>query len=335
MYPKHRLTILLFLLPTLLFAQSGMDRIRAEIIETRNTFLKNNVYIISTDNATMDTALAIAIRNNWTATAIKGMITSKELKTLIRDKNNSFITLREWNGVTFASTERNVILLSGIFCFNGGKKNIDKYSTVIGTDIVAFDMADFGGYEGDLKKCIFRLDLMVGVIDSKVRQVPVNDSARNLYQTKTLLVNENHFSKSKDRRFEDNAFSNYPYKYKIASEAEITEAIRSRDERYQLIVPILNGLMRGFCIFDIAPRLLTHTGKTTARGLKKPWLSGAEIIQSLRTATDYPVKKVFAEYSLSSITDWRLIGLESRIKKLASLTFSFSINKFSKYFCVI
>lgn len=286
MYPKHRLIILLFLLPTSLFAQSGMDRIRAEIIETRNTFLKNNVHIVSTDNATMDTALAVAIRNNWKATAIKGMITPKELKTMIRDKNNSFITLREWNGVTYASTQGNVILLSGIFCFNGGKKNLDKYSTVVGTDIVASEMADLGGYEGDLKKCLYRLDLMVGVIDSKVRQVPVNDSARKLYQTKTLLVNEKHFSKSKDRRFEDNAFSNYPYKYKIASEAEITEAIRSRDERYQLIIPIWNGLMRGFYVFDIAPRLLTHTANLSGGGRKKPWLNGPEIIQSLRTATN-------------------------------------------------
>jgi hypothetical protein len=91
MYPKHRLIILLLLLPTFLFAQSGMDRIRAEITETRNTFLKNNVYIVSTNNATMDTALGVAIRNNWKATAIKGMITPRELKTMIRDKNNSFI----------------------------------------------------------------------------------------------------------------------------------------------------------------------------------------------------------------------------------------------------
>jgi len=212
------------------------------------TFKKNNIYIVYSGNATLDSSLASAFHDYWTVTPIKGYISEKELKTLIRDKQNSFIYLRYW----YYPINRNYSGVDGgMFCFNGGEKNLDKYNVMY--DMVANDHIDVYGYEKKLENVAYRCCMMVKNLNDLFAGQDLSPQKKYPWKDKILLINEKYFTGKKQWRvIKEGAFSSYPYKYEIASEEKIQHAVKSKDPKYMLLVTLLSDMSRNYVIYDLA-----------------------------------------------------------------------------------
>jgi hypothetical protein len=214
-------------------------------------FLKNKIYIVKTDYPFLDSSLKEVMTRDWDLSEIGGYIDRKELKKMSKDETYSFLdptTYNWWNN----SNMNGARFASGLY-FYYGKRKYSAFENVVNVE-------HFGDYAGDnFDSSVYKIELMIRTAKNSIKYFNKMDSIKKIYnfsllkKQKTLLVNMKYMNnrKKQDDNFSKSAFSNYPYKVKFVTSAQITEFIKSKDKDYVLAVPIVNDAARGVNFYDI------------------------------------------------------------------------------------
>ncbi|MCW3093934.1 MAG: hypothetical protein JWP81_5003 [Ferruginibacter sp.] len=213
-------------------------------------FLKNKLYIVETEYPLFNSALKEVMTRLWNISEIGGYITRKELKQMIKSKENSFVdpTVYYWRSNSNMNHDRSS---GGIFFYHGKPKEPYLFT--------AEKVSYFGGWVGDnFDSAVYKLELMIRGVMNQFAYAGSMDSIQKKYnlsllkKEKILLVNSKYFSDNKrDEVISKNAFEKYPYGVEIASSARIAEYIKAKDNRYVLAAPIVNDDTRMVQILDV------------------------------------------------------------------------------------
>ena len=239
----------------------------------RDIFLGNNIYVVYTDNAALDSSLHESFSKFWTIRPIKGYISKKELKNLIRDEKNSFF----YTASFCHNYQKYSNCATCIFAINGGKKNTGKYSLMY--DAAAVEYFDVIMYENDLEKSSYRLPLMVTSLEHAINLKYDAITKVKFNKQKILAVNNElvNAKKMRDRCIDMEALAAWPGKYELLSPDKISKLVRNRDENYLLITPVLTGLASFVALYDLASMRLVGTNQNRKNSLRTPWVRSREI----------------------------------------------------------
>jgi hypothetical protein len=220
----------------------------------RTDFLKNKLFIVQTGLASFDSALKVAITNEWTVSPVGGYISRKEFETMKRLDGNSFLepAVNSWY-IPKSPSQREqhstcaLSFLEGHTVYPSTYINYESIDLLEGNSIESFNVA------------IYRLGLIIRgrnnyyrSLDSKKDDGKIN--GLTVLKTKTLLISDKAINDSSNQLmlFEKQAFAQYHHKIMLADENKIREIIQSKDSNYVLAVRLANGLGAGISFFDTA-----------------------------------------------------------------------------------
>jgi hypothetical protein len=225
--------------------KTAQERLDAD----RDIFLANDIYVVYTGAAMLDSALKEDFNRFWTIRAIKGFISKEEFKTLIRDERNSFIYPKGYSYSMNRMSNNSARYGSAVFAFNGGRRNLNRYNLLY--ESVAIEYFDTFLGESEIENGIYRLPFVI-----KELQWGVNhkyDPSRPLFdKNKTLIINENSIEGKKGASIQRDALAAWPWKYEIMSLEKIAKLIREQNNHYLLLIPILSDMTADIEVYDLA-----------------------------------------------------------------------------------
>ncbi|MBO9562473.1 MAG: hypothetical protein J7621_06845 [Niastella sp.] len=283
---KFRLLyILVFSISCLgLNAQSAKDAFEAR----KDIFLANNIYVVYTGNAVLDSAFKESFSKYWTIKPIKGFITKDEFKELIKDKGNSFFYSTDYHYSASGGGNHSSRSTTCIFAFNGGRKNTGKYNLMYESTSIQY--YDAFGSEKDPENAAYRLPLIVTDFQHDINLKYDTSKKAVFVKEKILLVNENLVKGNKrSNSFQEGALAAWPWKYELMSPEKIASLIRARDSRYLLITPVLSDASAYIVVHDLASmKQLAIRGRSAIMGL--PWVREKEMKSMVDALSELPKK---------------------------------------------
>lgn len=230
-------------------------------------FIKNKLYIVQTGLPSFDSALKIAITNEWTVSQVGGYISKKEFETLKRLDGKSFLepAVNSWY-IPKSPSQREEHSACALSFFEG--------HTVYPSTYINYESIDLleGNSTESFNASIYRLSLIIRgrnnyYLSGDTKRDDAKGNGLSFLKAKTLLISDNavHNSSTKLNLFEENAFANYQYKIALADDDKIRAVIQSKDSNYVLAVRLVNGLGSGLLFLDVA------TGSELGKLITSEW----------------------------------------------------------------
>lgn len=260
MFLKQLLTFIITISFLSINAQSAKEQYEAR----KDIFLGNNLYVIFTGIATLDSSLKESFTKFWTLQPIKGFVTKKELKEHIRDPKNSFFYTTPL-GYEISGRPR---FTSGIFVFNGGRRKTGRYNFLYESVSVAY----FDSYRGEekLEKAAYRLPLLVADLQHDINLKYNNPPAPAFDKSKILAINEK-LVNGKGSSIDQAALALWPWKYELMSPEKIATLIQEKNSQYMLLTPTLSDDNSSVTIHDLASmRVVARTYKNNV--MREHWV---------------------------------------------------------------
>ena len=226
---------------------------RCEYPACRVDFLKNKLYIVQTGKPQFDSALKVAMAEEWTVSSIGGYISKKELEEMKRSNGNSFLEPAKYNWyIPKSPSEREEHGACVLNFFEGHTVYPSVYINYESIDLLE-------GYPDEqFDAAIYRLKLIIRGRNNYYKNTDAKSSISKkdgmaLLKKKILLINERyiHNADTKDDVYEPGAFDNYHYKVEFAAAAKIEAIIKAKDYEYVLGVRLANDLGSGMFMFDV------------------------------------------------------------------------------------
>jgi hypothetical protein len=264
-------------------AQSTIERLEA----TKEVFRNNSIYVIYSGKAVLDSALKECFNKFWTIQPIKRFISRDEFKELIKDKSNSFFYPMEYHydiNRMGGNTDR---FTSGIFAFNGGRKNLNKYNLIY--ESVTIECFDTYRGESNMENCVYRLPLMVTKMQCEINSKHDADAIPKFDIKKILLINENLVEGKKGASIQRDALAAWPGKYELMSPEKIAKFIRERNNQYLLLTPLISDASAGIILYDLATmKEIAFYGRN---GILKGWVRDKDIHGLIDKINDSNIKR--------------------------------------------
>jgi hypothetical protein len=251
-------------------SQSARERFE----QRKDVFLSNNIYVIYSGSAVLDSALKESFTKFWTIRPIKGFIAEKESRNLMPDEHNSFFHVSHYIWLVSQSSyaKRST---AGIFAFNGGKKNTGKYD--LRFDAVSAEYFDYVCNEKEFDHVAYRLPLIVAGLQRDINLKYDTSGKAPFSHEKMLLINKEVMQGSARRAgIRKDAMGAWPWKHEVKPAEEIAQLIRSRDNRYLLLTPTLSDIGAIIELHDLeSMKPVASVSRTAVMGL--PWVRVKEI----------------------------------------------------------
>jgi hypothetical protein len=231
-------------------AQSAKEQFESR----KDIFLGNNIYVIYTGIAKLDSSLKESFTKFWTIRPIKGFITEKELKIFISEPKNSFFYTTPYSYQI--SRTGGYRFTSGIFAFNGGRKNTGKYNLLY--ESVSITYFDSYRAESKLETVAYRLPLLIADLQNDINLKYDSTTALKIDKRKILVINEK-LVEGKGSSIDRESLAAWPWKYELMSPEKIAILIRERNNQYVLLTPTLSDANSCVTIHDLASMRVVAT----------------------------------------------------------------------------
>ncbi len=217
-------------------------------------FLKNKLYIVQTGQFRFDSALKVAVTEEWTVSPVGGYITKTAFDAMKRLEGNSFLEPAKYNWyIPKSPSEREEHGACVLNFFEGHTVYPSAYINYESIDLLE-------GYPADtFDATIYRLKLIIRgrnnyYKDHSTKNISHKSNELSVLKRKILLINEKdiHNADSTNNLYEPDAFAQYHYKIEMSTAKKIEAIIQSKDSNYVLAVRLVSDLGSGVFLFNVA-----------------------------------------------------------------------------------
>ncbi|MCE3278315.1 MAG: hypothetical protein K0S44_506 [Bacteroidetes bacterium] len=222
---------------------------------------QKEIYIVKSGNQGCDDALSEAVKLYWKQSKEVKSIGSEELKGLLSDKNNYFISLVDFShgpdydkGMFIADYKK----YRGNFVavFTGGEKKLN-----VNLLIATLPTGENTGYTGiawTVKAINEGVDYVIknNLVDRKDALFGLlNESKKGseVLKEKTLLINQSDIGKLDDLKM-------YNYKYEVKAPSEVYDLIKSGNKTYCMLTTCINYplALKSIYIYDLENSVMVY-----------------------------------------------------------------------------